>query len=99
MLTSIGIVLGTYVLAVALLWCTDPLLSGFFPGNFARKHVPSNGALASKHSAIHSDFNFLRVALRSIRARKPRESRALFFDLSKQWALLQRFQIGTSDGC
>jgi len=47
MLKSIGAVLGTYVLSVALVLCTDPLLSHFFPGDFVRGHVPSNGALVT----------------------------------------------------
>lgn len=47
MLKSIGVVVGAYVLSVALVLCTDPLLSGLFPGDFVRGHVPSNRALAA----------------------------------------------------
>jgi hypothetical protein len=47
MLKSIGVVVGTYLLSVALVLCTDPLLSRLFPGDFVRGHVPSNGALTA----------------------------------------------------
>ncbi len=45
MLKSIGVVVGTYLLSVALVLCTNPLLSRLFPADFVRGHVPSNGAL------------------------------------------------------
>lgn len=47
MLKSIGVVVGAYVLSVALVLCTDPLLSALFPGDFTKGHVPSNRALAA----------------------------------------------------
>lgn len=50
MLKSVGVVLGTYVLSVALVLCTDPLLSRLFPGDFVRGHVPSNNALFASTS-------------------------------------------------
>jgi hypothetical protein len=45
MLKSIAVVVGTYLLSVALVVATDPLLSLLFPGEFAKDHVPSAGAL------------------------------------------------------
>ncbi|HVP53734.1 MAG TPA: hypothetical protein VMU45_01980 [Candidatus Eisenbacteria bacterium] len=45
MLKSIGVVLGSYVLSVVLVLCTDPLLSRMFPGDFVRGQVPSDKAL------------------------------------------------------
>ena len=47
MLKSIGVVAGSYLLSIALVLGTDPLLSLIFPGDFARGHVPSNPALAA----------------------------------------------------
>jgi hypothetical protein len=47
MLKSVGVVVVAYVLSVALVLCTDPLLSALFPGDFAKGHVPSNRALAA----------------------------------------------------
>jgi hypothetical protein len=43
---SIAVVLGSYLLSVALVMGTNPLLSRLFPGQFAGDHVPSNTALA-----------------------------------------------------
>jgi hypothetical protein len=45
MLKSIGIVLGSYVLSIILVLCSDPLLARIFPGNFERGHVPSTAPL------------------------------------------------------
>ena len=45
MLKSIGAVLGSYVLSIILVLCTDPLLTRIFPGDFVPDHVPSNSAL------------------------------------------------------
>ena len=45
MLKSIAVVVGSYILSVALVLASDPLLSRLFPGNFVRGRVPSNNAL------------------------------------------------------
>lgn len=45
MLKSIGVVIGSYVLSVALVLATDPLLSRLFPGDFVKGRVPSNNPL------------------------------------------------------
>ena len=45
MLKSIGVVIGSYLLSVVLVLCTDPLLSRLFPGDFVRGRVPSDKAL------------------------------------------------------
>ena len=45
MLKSILVVAGAYVLSIALVLATDPLLSRLFPGDFVRGHIPSNNAL------------------------------------------------------
>lgn len=42
MLKSIAVVVGSYVLSVALVLGTDPLLSRLFPGDFVNGHIPSN---------------------------------------------------------
>src|SRR5215472_10989494 len=45
MLKSIGVVVGSYLLSVVLVLCSDPVLSRIFPGEFVRGQVPSNKAL------------------------------------------------------
>jgi hypothetical protein len=45
MLKSIGVVVGSYVLSMALVLASDPLLSRIFPGEFERGHVPSQPPL------------------------------------------------------
>ena len=45
MLKSVGVVIGSYVLSVVLVFATDPFLSLIFPGEFAKGNVPSNRAL------------------------------------------------------
>jgi hypothetical protein len=47
MLKSILVVVGTYVLSVILVLCSDPLLTRLFPGDFVGGHVPSDTALAA----------------------------------------------------
>src|SRR5207253_8181101 len=47
MLKSILVVVGTYVLSVVLVLCSDPLLSALFPGDFVKGRVPSDTALAT----------------------------------------------------
>lgn len=47
MFKSIAVVAGSYVLSIALVLASGPLLAFFFPGDFARGHVPSNTALAA----------------------------------------------------
>ena len=45
MLKSIAVVIGSYLLSVVLVLCTDPLLSRRFPGDFVRGQVPSTTPL------------------------------------------------------
>ena len=45
MLKSIAVVIGSYLLSVVLVVCTDPLLSRLFPGDFERGRIPSTNAL------------------------------------------------------
>ena len=45
MVKSVAVVVGSYLLSVALVLATDPLLSRIFPGDFVRDRVPSNAAL------------------------------------------------------
>ena len=45
MLKSFAVVIGSYLLSVVLVLCTDPLLSRLFPGDFVRGQIPSNTAL------------------------------------------------------
>jgi len=45
MLKSIGVVAGSYLLSVALVLATDPLLSRLFPNDFVRGRVPSDSPL------------------------------------------------------
>ena len=47
MLKSVAVVLGSYLLSVALIVATDPLLSRIFPGDFVKDRVPSNTALVT----------------------------------------------------
>ncbi len=50
MLKSIGIVVGSYLLSIALVISTDPLLSRVFPGDFVPGRVPSDAALIASTS-------------------------------------------------
>lgn len=45
MLKSIGVVVGSYILSVVLVLCTDPLLSKLFPGDFVRGKIPTDTPL------------------------------------------------------
>jgi hypothetical protein len=45
MLKSIAVVIGSYLLSVVLVLCTDPVLSRLFPGDFVKGQVPSNAPL------------------------------------------------------
>jgi hypothetical protein len=45
MLKSIAVVVGSYLLSVVLVMCTDPVLSRMFPGDFVRGRMPSDKAL------------------------------------------------------
>lgn len=45
MLKSIAVVAGSYLLSVVLVFCTDPLLSRLFPGDFERGRIPSTTPL------------------------------------------------------
>jgi len=45
MLKSIAVVVGSYLLSVILVVCSDPLLSRIFPGDFVRGRIPSDAAL------------------------------------------------------
>ena len=45
MLKSVGVVIGSYLLSVALVMGTDPLLSRIFPGDYVQGRVPSDNAL------------------------------------------------------
>jgi len=45
MFKSIAVVVGSYLLSIALVLATDPLLSRLFPGDFERGRVPSDAAL------------------------------------------------------
>src|SRR3954467_1779579 len=50
MLKSIAVVIGSYILSVVLVLCTDPILSRVFPGDFVKGHIPSNTALMASTS-------------------------------------------------
>jgi hypothetical protein len=45
MLKSVAVVVGSYVLSVVLVLCSDPLLSRVFPVDFVKGHIPSNTPL------------------------------------------------------
>jgi len=45
MIKSIGVVIGSYILSVLLVFASDPLLSLLFPGDFVRGRIPSNSPL------------------------------------------------------
>jgi hypothetical protein len=47
MFKSVADVVGCYLLSVALVLATDPLLSRLFPGDFVRGRIPSDKALAA----------------------------------------------------
>ena len=50
MLRSIAVVIGSYLLSVVLVLCTDPLLTRLFPGDYVRGQVPSNTPLIASTS-------------------------------------------------
>jgi hypothetical protein len=52
MLKSIAVVLGSYFLSIALVLCSDPLLSKLFPGGFVKGNIPSNPALMASTSCF-----------------------------------------------
>jgi hypothetical protein len=52
MLKSIAVVLGSYFLSIALVLCSDPLLSKLFPGDFVKGNIPSNPALMASTSCF-----------------------------------------------
>lgn len=45
MLKSIGVVVGSYALSIALVLATNPLLTRLFPGELVRGRIPSNAVL------------------------------------------------------
>lgn len=45
MFKSVGVVLGSYILSIVLVICTDPILSRMFPGDFVKGRIPSDPAL------------------------------------------------------
>jgi hypothetical protein len=45
MVKSIVVVVGSYLLSIALVLATDPILSRVFPGDFVKGRIPSNAAL------------------------------------------------------
>ncbi|HEX4772492.1 MAG TPA: hypothetical protein VH351_16780 [Bryobacteraceae bacterium] len=45
MLKSAAVIIGSYLLSIALVLATNPLLSLMFPHDFVRDHIPSNTAL------------------------------------------------------
>ena len=47
MLKSILVVVGTYILSIVLVLCSDPLLTALFPGEFVNGRIPSDRALAA----------------------------------------------------
>ncbi|ABF40926.1 conserved hypothetical protein [Candidatus Koribacter versatilis Ellin345] len=47
MLKSIAVVVGSYILSMALVFASDPLLSLIFPGDFVRGHIPSTNPLVA----------------------------------------------------
>jgi hypothetical protein len=47
MLKSLGVVAGSYLLSVVLVFCTDPLLTRVFPGEFDPGKVPASAALVT----------------------------------------------------
>lgn len=52
MFKSIVAVVGSYFLSIALVLCSDPLLSKLFPGDFVKGHIPSNNALMASTTAF-----------------------------------------------
>ena len=44
---SVAVVVGSYVLSIVLVLCTDPLLAKIFPGEFVPGQVPSERALVT----------------------------------------------------
>jgi hypothetical protein len=47
MLKSIAVIAGSYLLSVVLVFCSDPLISLLFPGDFVKGRVPSDAALTT----------------------------------------------------
>jgi len=47
MIKSVAVVVGMYMLSIALVLASDPLISAVFPGEFVRGKVPSSPALAA----------------------------------------------------
>ena len=45
MVKSIAVVVGSYLLSIVLVLCSDPILSRLFPGDFEKGHIPTNTPL------------------------------------------------------
>ncbi len=52
MLKSVFVVAGSYLLSMALVICTDPLLTLIFPGDFVAGKTPSDTALLASTGAF-----------------------------------------------
>lgn len=52
MLKSSGVVAAAYILAIALVLASDPLIAWLFPHDFVRGRIPSNAALATSSACF-----------------------------------------------
>jgi hypothetical protein len=59
MIKFVAVVFGSYLLSVALVLVTDPLLSRIFPGDLVRGRVPSYEALLASTALLWSSPSFL----------------------------------------
>lgn len=87
MLKSIGIVLGSYILSIILVLCTDPILTRIFPGDFERGHVPSNPALIASTACFVVVSIFCAWVCARFAPRNPAKHVLWFFALGEAMGL------------
>ena len=98
MLKSIGIVLGSYVLSVILVLCTDPILTRIFPGDFERGHIPSNPALIASTACFVVVSIFCAWLCARFAPRNPAKHVLWFFALGEAMGLGFIFPTGPKAG-
>jgi len=87
MLKSVGIVLGSYILSIILVLCTDPILTRIFPGDFERGHIPSNPALIASTACFFVVSIFCAWLCARFAPRNPARHVLWFFTLGETMGL------------
>lgn len=78
MLRSIAVVMLSYVLSIMLVLASDPLLSLWFPGQFAKGSIPSDPALIAS-TVLFVLISIFCAVVCAYFARRPRSRHVLWF--------------------